>query len=152
MSGDALKGAIIGSLGLILAILQYSFNIFSTALISHPGWPPALGFISIIIGTFLAMFAAMRWSALSQLERDRYFRVSLAVMIASVIGCIAFRYTMEVTLFATKNGFLTVYYAWLFVFLIFGASFINMIAVGLLYIQIDPISLIKSLIKTVLRQ
>ena len=147
MSDEALKGAISGSLGIILAILQYSFNIFNTTLISHPDWPPSFGFISIIIGTFLTLFAAVRWPALSQSARDRYFLASLAVMIASVFGCIVCRYIMEVTLFATRNGFIAVYYLWLCVFFIFGASFINMIAVGLLYVQIDLVSVIKSLVQ-----
>jgi hypothetical protein len=152
VSGDALKGVIAGSIGVILAILQYAFNIFSTALISHPDWPPSFGFIAIVIGTFLTIFAAVRWPTLSQQSRDKYFLASLALMTASVFGCIAFRYVMEVTLFATRNGFVAVYYSWLCVFFIFAASFVNMIGAGLLYVQIDVTSLIKSLIKKLISQ
>lgn len=123
ISEDALKGAITGSLGIILAIFQYFLNIFSNTIVSHPDWPSSFGSISILIGAFFAVFAAARWSALSQSARNVYFFASLTLMIASVFGCLLCRYKMEVTLFATRKEFMAVYYLWLCVFFVFGASF-----------------------------
>lgn len=147
MSNDTEKQLLTICSGIILAVCQYGLNVFSLVRLAHPEWLPVWGVISIVVGALITLGVFAVWGSLSKKAKGIYIIGSIVTVIILLSLCIAFRFKMSVTLFPSLEAYETVYHAWYIVFLIFGASFTQVLGIVILYSRSNVLAAIGSIVR-----